>query len=169
MLAAYHFSATIACYQRGMLRGHDRQKACKDDVGVLGQVEGGFILKQFPRAIQLLNGFQVLSERKPCYFASKAIPGIIKHAHRVNANEEDFGAKQVMIQTDSIVHSKSLYVFCLEPWSVIQLQSLLDGKTHEFIILDSVFQHKSYKNLATSSNQNIFAQSHFRRCQLHFY
>lgn len=57
MLAAYHLPATIACYPTGMLWGHARQKACKVDVEVLDQVEGGFISKPFPRAIQLLNSF----------------------------------------------------------------------------------------------------------------
>lgn len=31
--------------------GHARHKAGKDDVGGLGQVEGDFVLKPFPRAI----------------------------------------------------------------------------------------------------------------------
>jgi len=42
-----------------------------------------------------------LSGKKPCYFASKGIPGIIRQAHRTNTNGEDFGAAQMMIQIDT--------------------------------------------------------------------
>lgn len=57
MPAAYRLPAAIACYQRGMLRGNGRQRACKGDVGVLDQVEGDFVLKPFPRATEWLLGF----------------------------------------------------------------------------------------------------------------
>lgn len=47
MLAACHFPAAVACYQRGSLQGCARGEACKDDVWVLDQGEGDFV----PRAI----------------------------------------------------------------------------------------------------------------------